>query len=124
MCFFFGLAAQEITETFLPGGMMNPPTKKAINPVAATFGGVFGPVIVYFILLSIFDASGAFDDKSYGFEDLKDGWGIVTATDISLGWAAAIFVFGAGHPGVYYTLLMAVSYNLTVVGKGRCISPS
>ena len=63
MCLFFGIAAQELTESVLPGGILYPPTKKAINPLVATFGGVLGPITVYFILLSIFHRAGAFDDK-------------------------------------------------------------
>ena len=46
--------------------------------------------------------------RPYDWDDLVEGWGIPTATDISLGWATALLVFGAGHPGIYYHLLMAV----------------
>jgi hypothetical protein len=67
----------------------------------ATFGGVFGPILMYFVFLNMFDAAGAFDNSEYTYDDLTKGWGITTATDISLGWATALMVFGPGHPGVY-----------------------
>ena len=47
MVFFFGIAAKEITEACLPGGDRTPPAK-AVNPLLATLGGVFGPVGVFF----------------------------------------------------------------------------
>ena len=108
MCFFFGLAAQEITESFIPGGMMYPIGKSVVNPLGATLGGVLGPVIMYFVLLFMFDGAGSFDDKEYSVDDLITGWGIPTATDIAICWAVAVVVFGAGHPAVKYLLLLAI----------------
>jgi len=110
MCFFFGLAAKEVVEAFLPGGSLDPPSK-AINPVAACIGGVVGPVIVFFILAVVFDALDAFDGKP--FSTTVKGWGIPTATDIALAWMVASQVFkssadGKIHPAVNYLLLMAV----------------
>jgi hypothetical protein len=49
MVFFFGIAAVEITQSFLPGGDLNP-VKKAVNPLMATLGGVIGPVVIYLTL--------------------------------------------------------------------------
>ena len=71
-----------------------------VNPLVATFGGVFGPILMYFVFLNMFDAAGAFKNSDYTYDDLTKGWGITTATDISLGWATALMVFGPGHPGV------------------------
>ncbi len=48
MVFFFGIAAKEITESMLPGGALNPPSK-AMNPLLACLGGVFGPVGTFFL---------------------------------------------------------------------------
>jgi len=97
MVLFFGIAAVEITQSFLPGGDLNP-LSKAINPLLGTLGGVLGPVIVYFSLNEIF-----------GAPELRNGWGITTATDIALAWLAARTVFGAAHPAVSYLLLLAVA---------------
>ncbi len=103
MVLFFGIAAKEITESCLPGGSLNP-VRKSINPLMATFGGVVGPVLVFFIGLSmIYGAPG--DDMV----TLRRGWGIPTATDIALAWLVARSVFGKGHPAIDFLLLLAVA---------------
>lgn len=97
MVFFFGIAAVEITQSFLPGGDLNP-VRKAVNPLLSTFGGVFGPVAVYF-LLNHFIGSPAF----------ANGWGIPTATDIALAWLVARIIFGNNHPVIAFLLLLAIA---------------
>ena len=97
MVFFFGIAAVEITQSFLPGGDLNP-VKKAVNPILATFGGVLFPVIVYFILNSLI-----------GSYEYKNGWGIPTATDIAFSWLVARVVFGNNHPVIAFLLLLAIA---------------
>ncbi len=97
MVLFFGIAAKEITESCLPGGALNPP-RKAINPLFGTVGGVAGPVLVYF----------AYTAWS-GSEEIANGWGIPTATDIALAWLVAKMVFGKSHPAVSFLLLLAVA---------------
>jgi len=107
MVFFFGLAAKEVTEALMPGGCLNPPSR-AGNPLMATFGGVVGPIFMFFILLNGFWWAGMFTaDASY--DELSKGWGIVTATDIPLAWLTARLVFGNGHPAIDYLLLLAVA---------------
>lgn len=96
MVFFFAIAAVEITQSFLPGGDLNP-LKKAINPLIGTIGGVVGPVAAFFILNSLM-----------GSPDYVNGWGIPTATDIALAWLIAKFVFGKSHPAVTFLLLLAI----------------
>ncbi len=97
MVLFFGIAAVEITQSCLPGGDLNP-ISKAINPLFGTLGGIIGPVIVYLTL-----------NFAFGAPELRNGWGIPTATDIALAWLAARMVFGAAHPAVSYLLLLAVA---------------
>ena len=97
MVFFFGIAAKEIAEAFLPGGALNPPSK-AINPLLGTIGGVLGPVGAYFLFNSIM-----------GDPAWSNGWGIPTATDIALAWLIARLVFGNGHPAIAFLLLLAVA---------------
>jgi len=36
------------------------------------------------------------------------GWGVPTATDISLAWMCARLIFGTGHPAVNFLLLLAI----------------
>jgi len=97
MVLFFGVAAVEITQSCLPGGDLNPPSK-AVNPLLGTLGGILGPVAVYLVLNALL-----------GGPELRNGWGIPTATDIALAWLVARAVFGATHPAVSYLLLLAVA---------------
>ena len=87
----------EITRSCLPGGDLNPPSR-AVNPLLGTLGGVLGPVAVYLGLNALL-----------GGPELRNGWGITTATDIALAWLAARAVFGAAHPAVSYLMLLAVA---------------
>ena len=102
MVFFFGIAAKEITESVLPGGALNPPSK-AVNPLFATLGGVFGPIGVFFLLCAVFYSG------SPEAETVRNGWGIPTATDIALAWLVARMVFGNSHPAVNFLLLLAIA---------------
>lgn len=105
MVLFFGIAAKEITQSLLPGGDLNP-FRKAINPLMATLGGVYGPILVYLGLAYV----------GGGWETYSDGWGIPTATDIALAWLVARLVFGAKHPAVNFLLLLAVADDAIGLG--------
>ena len=102
MCLFFGIAAKEITESALPGGVLNP-LRRAINPLAGTLGGIFGPVGLYFVLTWVI--YGGTND----FAAVANGWAIPTATDIALAWLVARVVFGPMHAAVNFLLLLAVA---------------
>ncbi len=97
MVFFFGIAAVEITQSFLPGGDLNP-VKKAVNPLLSTLGGVIGPALVYLVL-----------NHFIGSPEMRRGWGIPTATDIAFAWLVARLVFGNNHPAISFLLLLAVA---------------
>ena len=101
MCLFFGIAAKEITESTLPGGVLNP-LRRAINPLIGTLGGVFGPAGLYLLLAWIIYGGTA------DFGAVANGWAIPTATDIALAWLVARVVFGPLHPAVNFLLLLAV----------------
>ena len=101
MCLFFGIAAKEIAESTLPGGVLNP-LRRAINPLIGTLGGVFGPAGLY-LLLAFVIYGGTAD-----FGAVANGWAIPTATDIALAWLVARVVFGPLHPAVNFLLLLAV----------------
>ena len=129
MVLFFGIAAKEITESVLPGGALNPPSK-AINPLLGTLGGVLGPVVFFFIFASMFMSDGIENvmgaitssitpgiQVDYSApEVLFRGWGIPTATDIALAWLVAKIVFGATHPAVNFLLLLAVADDAIGLG--------
>jgi NhaA family Na+:H+ antiporter len=108
MVLFFGIAAKEITESTLPGGSLNPPSK-AVNPLLATVGGVVGPILVFFAGLWLLFELGIYEDGVADAEALARGWGVPTATDIALAWLVARMVFGRGHPAVDFLLLLAVA---------------
>ncbi|CAK0865220.1 unnamed protein product [Prorocentrum cordatum] len=132
MCFFFGLAIKEVTEALLPGGSLSP-LRNAANPLCATCGGIIGPIVCYLILALVMNAFGAFDDMKCQVEvsgrrlgggggsvqftgetapcelsAIINGWGVPTATDISLAWMFALLIFGPGHPAINFLLLLAI----------------
>ncbi|MEO1483845.1 MAG: Na+/H+ antiporter NhaA [Myxococcota bacterium] len=115
MVFFFGIAAKEITESCLPGGDLNP-IGKAINPLIATLGGVFGPVGVFFAGLFLCFQLGVYDANAVEWGTVANGWGIPTATDIALAWLVARAVFGKAHPAVNFLLLLAVADDAIGLG--------
>jgi len=129
MVLFFGIAAKEITESILPGGALNPPSK-AINPLLGTLGGVLGPVVFFFLFAGMFMSEGVNDvwgaittaltpgatiDPASP-EIVFRGWGIPTATDIALAWLVARIVFGNNHPAVGFLLLLAVADDAIGLG--------
>ena len=81
---FFGLAVKEITEALSVGGSMYPPQEKAINPLLEP-SGVFGPIVFYVIFTVMFYEADMYP-AYLEFSDVMNGWGIPTATDISLAW--------------------------------------
>ncbi|CAJ1335344.1 unnamed protein product [Effrenium voratum] len=142
MCFFFGLAIKEVTEALLPGGSLSP-LRRATNPLMATLGGVVGPVATYVLFVVIFHEASLFDGmmcvqeaegdashrllavvsnetqgvfKECRLADFINGWGVPTATDISLAWMFAILIFGAGHPAINYLLLLAIADDALGMG--------
>jgi NhaA family Na+:H+ antiporter len=129
MVLFFGIAAKEITESVLPGGALNPPSK-AINPLLGTLGGVLGPVVFFFLFASMFMSDGVQDVwgaivnavtpgvtiAPTSPEVVFRGWGIPTATDIALAWLVARLVFGNSHPAVGFLLLLAVADDAIGLG--------
>lgn len=104
MVFFFGLAAKEIVESFLPGGALCE-WQRAVNPLAATVGGVVGTAGLFLLL-----------NAMVGRPEFIDGWGIPTATDIALAWLVGRIIFGRTHPALSFLLLLAVADD--AIGMG------
>jgi NhaA family Na+:H+ antiporter len=97
MAFFFGVAAKEVRESFLPGGPLGS-WRKAAMPLVATAGGMAGPAVIYIVLA-----------HAFARPDLVRGWAIPTATDIAFSALVARFVFGARHPAIPFLLLLAIA---------------
>src|SRR3954469_18840448 len=73
LAIFFFVAGLELKREFVAGDLRDP--RRAVLPVAAAFGGVLTPALVYLAV-----AGG-------GGDDAGRGWAIPTATDIAFALA-------------------------------------
>jgi len=138
MCFFFGLAVKEVAEALLPGGSLSPLKRAVNPLMATLGGIVGPAVAYVALVLVLyatgsFDGtmcSSAVEDAGGGHRRrlggnpgaggnqveseacelsvLIRGWGVPTATDISLAWMFALQIFGPGHPAINFLLLLAI----------------
>lgn len=100
MALFFAIAGKEIWEAVaLPEGSLK--GKKALVPLIATLGGMFGPVLVYLAGAHLF-GDGVYDQ-------VANGWAVPTATDIAFSFLVARLIFGPTHPAVAFLLLLAIA---------------
>ena len=98
MALFFAIAGKEVWEALaLKSGSLR--GKKALTPLIATAGGMFGPITVYLL-------GAAMVGK---FALLSNGWAIPTATDIAFSYLVGRIIFGAKHPAVGFLLLLAIA---------------
>src|SRR5262245_40530474 len=81
MVFFFALAAKEVFEATLPGGLLASP-RRALSPLAAAVGGMAAPALIYMALA-----------VTRGPVELIRGWAIPCATDIAFSAMIARLVF-------------------------------
>ena len=98
MALFFAMAAKEVWESLLPGGVLSK-WKTAATPLMATLGGVVMPAYVYIAECWMTGRWGA----------LGRGWAIPCATDIAFSYLVARIVFGKGHPAIAFLLLLAIA---------------
>ena len=100
MAFFFAVAGKEVWEAVaLKDGSLR--GRKAMTPLIATAGGMFGPIAVYLGL--------AYFLGSDTYSAVQNGWAIPTATDIAFSYLVGRLIFGAGHPAVRFLLLLAIA---------------
>lgn len=100
MAFFFAIAGKEVWEAVaLENGSLR--GRKALTPLVATAGGMFGPILVYLGLALVFGSDT--------FDAVKNGWAVPTATDIAFSYLIGRLIFGAGHPAVRFLLLLAIA---------------
>ena len=98
MALFFAIAGKEVWEAVaLKSGSLR--GRKALTPLIATAGGMFGPISVYLL--------GAFMVGKFAI--LANGWAIPTATDIAFSYLVGRIIFGAKHPAVGFLLLLAIA---------------
>lgn len=89
---FFFLAGLELKREFVAGDLRNP--ARAVVPVAAAFGGVAVPALIYFAFTA---GTG-----------LERGWAIPTATDIAFA-IAVLAVVGSRLPLALRTFLLTLA---------------
>ena len=84
MAFFFAVAGKEVWEAVaLKSGPLR--GKKALTPLVATSGGMFGPIAVYLGL--------AYFMGSDTYTAVANGWAIPTATDIAFSYLVGRIIF-------------------------------
>lgn len=94
---FFFLTGLELKKEFVIGDLRN--VKTAAVPVAAAFGGVAVPAIIFVIVAA---ASGGFGSE------LMQGWAIPTATDIAFA-VAVLAVIGSSLPTALRIFLLTLA---------------
>ena len=100
MAFFFAVAGKEVWEAIaLKNGSLR--GKKSLTPLFAAAGGMIGPIAVYLGLAALLG--------SETYSAVANGWAIPTATDIAFSYLVGRVIFGAGHPGVRFLLLLAIA---------------
>lgn len=90
---FFFMAGLELKQEFVAGDLRNP--ARAVIPVAAAFGGVAIPAIIYAVI-------------NLGNPDGLNGWAIPTATDIAFAMAV-LAVIGSSLPAAMRTFLLTLA---------------
>lgn len=90
---FFFMAGLELKQEFVAGDLRNP--RRALVPVAAAFGGVAAPAIIFAIINSANPQALA-------------GWAIPTATDIAFA-LAVLAVIGSALPTAMRTFLLTLA---------------
>jgi NhaA family Na+:H+ antiporter len=97
MAFFFALAAKEVFEATLPGGMLAS-ARRALSPLACAVGGMMAPAAIYIFLAA-----------TLGPASLMRGWAIPCATDIAFSAMVARWIFPASSPAIPFLLLLAIA---------------
>ena len=97
MVFFFALAAKQVFEATLPGGLLAS-RRHALSPLACAVGGMFVPAAIYIVLV-----------RTMGPPDLMRGWAIPCATDIAFSAMVARWIFPASSPAIPFLLLLAIA---------------
>lgn len=112
MVFFFGFASKGIIESLLPPNGSMYPISRATTPIIACLFGIVTPIAIYIALISILYSSATSLSDVYSYSTILNGWGVPCATDISLAWVVASFVFITNndkvHPAISFLLILAI----------------
>jgi len=103
MALFFAIAAKEVWEAMLPGGVLAD-RRKAATPLLATAGGVIGPAGLFLAALGVCHLAGVAN-----WNELTSGWAVPCATDIAFSYLVARLIFGPSHPAITFLLLLAIA---------------
>lgn len=93
LAIFFFMVGLELKQEFVAGDLRNP--RRALVPVAAAFGGVAVPAIIYTLI-------------NWGNPEALNGWAIPTATDIAFA-VAVLAVVGSHMPLAMRTFLLTLA---------------
>lgn len=93
LALFFFVAAIELKREFVAGELRDP--RRAVVPVAAAFGGVALPAVIYLLV-------------TRGTPGAVDGWAIPVATDIAFA-LAVLAVIGSHLPTALRTFLLTLA---------------
>lgn len=94
LAIFFFLTGLELKKEFVVGELRNP--KTAAVPIAAAFGGVAVPALIYAVMNA--DAGG----------DILRGWAVPTATDIAFA-VAVLAIVGTSLPSAMRMFLLTLA---------------
>jgi NhaA family Na+:H+ antiporter len=98
MVLFFALMMKEVAEATAPGGVLHP-WQRAMLPLVAAVGLTVLPTLAFAAVVPWFDEPR-----------LVEGWPVVFATDLALGYFVARVIVGS-HPVIPFFLLLAISAN-------------
>jgi NhaA family Na+:H+ antiporter len=103
MPLFVAFIAKELWEALVlsRGAMAG---RRALAPVAAILGGAMGAVLIWIAVaaLIVTNYSGSF----------AQGWQVPVGGDVVLAYFVARAVFGAGHPALHVSLLLAIGLDI------------
>jgi NhaA family Na+:H+ antiporter len=103
MPLFVAFIAKELWEALVlsRGAMAG---RQALAPVAAILGGAMGAVLIWIAVaaLIVTNYSGSF----------AQGWQVPVGGDVVLAYFVARAVFGAGHPALHVSLLLAIGLDI------------
>ena len=95
LAIFFFVVGLELKEEFVAGKLRNP--KKAAVPIAAAFGGVAVPAVIFTLIVTL-----------SGQSEALRGWAIPTATDIAFA-VAVLAIVGRGLPPALRIFLLTLA---------------